>query len=530
MDSIYEQMNKIDDSKSLHEKWNVKNQRELKKLKEALDKTVTVEDVKKLVKKLKDELPYGFLTATDKAVRYMSEEMDGASYATMEDLVKALNNDPEMIEVVEDEPFVLTDCFTEEVFIHHAVEIDEFVEKVKRLNVKYFGVEVVDDVDKEFDEASNATQAMFDENCNVRIRRDAKKLVEEANDKLYRVDVFCYTHSRMNPKPHSIRLMPKEFNTFNDAQEFFNRVVTPDQTEYTFLDNTADSCVEYVRVVSPRETVEKEWYHPLWGSHNKSKTSNTVKRSDVEKYLKSHQEIALSVDEFEYIVNDLWSAIKREVQSGSIYNSIEDVNMEELIDASDNPTHDLCYKLMGLADEADIHESLKKDVDLKELVELVKEYICSNYSCADLQIDIRESMLFVEIWTEADEYDDYDDIYDDSPNFTARLDIEKLIELTDDIDEFETYVEDSISGYTNDSTAEDFYDRAAKELESYFNCSGAFLEPSTQLGRGRTFLFADDMKFEGSFDFQAGESYIKNNNFEGFLELCKDSFTVVTDE
>lgn len=34
MNSIYKQMNEIDDNKSLDEKWNVKNQQELKKLKE----------------------------------------------------------------------------------------------------------------------------------------------------------------------------------------------------------------------------------------------------------------------------------------------------------------------------------------------------------------------------------------------------------------------------------------------------------------------------------------------------------------
>lgn len=36
MNSIYKKMDKIDDNKSLNEKWNVKNQRELKKLKESL--------------------------------------------------------------------------------------------------------------------------------------------------------------------------------------------------------------------------------------------------------------------------------------------------------------------------------------------------------------------------------------------------------------------------------------------------------------------------------------------------------------
>lgn len=48
-----------------------------------------------------------------------------------------------------------------------------------------------------------------------------------------------------------------------------------------------------------------------------------------------------------------------EMREGSIYETIDDVNMVELIDASDNPTHDLCYKLMGmLEDEDELEESL----------------------------------------------------------------------------------------------------------------------------------------------------------------------------
>lgn len=155
----------------------------------------------------------------------------------------------------------------------------------------------------------------------------------------------------MNPKPHSNKLMPEKFNTLNDALEFFYRVTKPDQAEYTFLHNTPTSCVEYVRIVSPEGAVEKEWYHPTWGSHHKSKTTNKLKKRDVEKYLKSHQEVELSADEFTYVVEDLWNAISREMREGCIYETIDDVNMVELIDASDNPTHDLCYKLMGLLDD-----------------------------------------------------------------------------------------------------------------------------------------------------------------------------------
>lgn len=76
----------------------------------------------------------------------------------------------------------------------------------------------------------------------------------------------------------------------------------------------------------------------------------------------------------------------------------------------------------------------------------------------------------------------------------------------------------------------DFYQRAEKELEKHFNCTGAYLEPSTQNGVGRTFLFADDMSFDGSFDFEVGEDYIFDDDFEGFLALCKRSFKPALDE
>lgn len=78
--------------------------------------------------------------------------------------------------------------------------------------------------------------------------------------------------------------------------------------------------------------------------------------------------------------------------------------------------------------------------------------------------------------------------------------------------------------------AGDFYHRAEKELEKHFNCTRAFLEPSTQNGVGRTFLFADDMNFDGSFDFEVGEDYIFDDDFDGFLALCKRSFTPTEDK
>ena len=211
------------------------------------------------------------------------------------------------------------------------------------------------------------------EKYNVRTFGDLKKLVEAVGDKLYRVDIFSYSYSRMNPKPHTSRLMPKEFNTLDDALEFFNRVTKLDQVEYTFLKNTSTSCVEYVRIVSPTNVVEKEWYHPTYGSHHESKTTSTVKKSDVEKYLRSHQEAELSEKEFKYVVEDLWNAIQRELQAGSVYNTIEDVNMSELIDASDNPTHDLCYKLLGLYNDDPLDEELIQEDTRAQLIKKIKQ-------------------------------------------------------------------------------------------------------------------------------------------------------------
>lgn len=74
-----------------------------------------------------------------------------------------------------------------------------------------------------------------------------------------------------------------------------------------------------------------------------------------------------------------------------------------------------------------------------------------------------------------------------------------------------------------------YYEKAQEELEKYFGCTGAFLEPSVQAGRGHVYLFSDDKRFEGRMDIGESDSYIRDDDFEGFLDLCKDSFTVESD-
>lgn len=81
------------------------------------------------------------------------------------------------------------------------------------------------------------------------------------------------------------------------------------------------------------------------------KERSCVTKDDVIEWLKDHEEVTLTDEEFESVVEDLWDAISSEMREVSMYETIDDVNMVELIDASDNPTHDLCYKLMGLLDD-----------------------------------------------------------------------------------------------------------------------------------------------------------------------------------
>ena len=117
--------------------------------------------------------------------------------------------------------------------------------------------------------------------------------------------------------------------------------------------------------------------------------------------------------------------------------------------------------------------------------------------------------------------DEYGDVCDKI--FTYNL--SELAKIIDDEDAFEAALENTESSSPDyEELGIEFYHNAEEKIEQHFGCTGAYLEPSTQLGQGRTFLFADDMAFDGSFDYQTGEEYIRDNDFDGFLALCLSSF------
>ena len=99
MNSIYEQMNKIDDKESLSEKYNVKNIKELKTLKEAGPRlTVDSEGLQRnlpvVIKKIISELPFkitshrlkGSIAREQRPVRY---NFNGHLYLTLGENAKA---------------------------------------------------------------------------------------------------------------------------------------------------------------------------------------------------------------------------------------------------------------------------------------------------------------------------------------------------------------------------------------------------------------------------------------------------------
>lgn len=174
----------------------------------------------------------------------------------------------------------------------------------------------------------------------------------------------------------------------------------------------------------------------------------------------------------------------------------------------------------NVKNQTELKKLIKESIDgADDAIEAAREYILDQYSWNDYDYNETDTEFSMTVWCGGEYYDD------DESETKYVMSIQKLVDLMNNRGAFEQYI-DECSNYTDyESLGNDFYRRAEEELNKHFNCTGAFLEPSTQLGQGRTFLFADNMTFEGSFDFQTGEEYIRDNDFEGFLELCKNSFS-----
>lgn len=178
----------------------------------------------------------------------------------------------------------------------------------------------------------------LDEKWNVKNQRELKKLKENFTVRQYALDwdgeYECADE--------------ESFDTMDEAQIRFNELKEViDNGEF---DYAAIALVD-----------ENDNEISIYGETERQK----VTKEDVIAWLKDHEEVTLTDAEFESVVEDLWDAISREMWEGSVYETIDDVDMTELIDASDNPTHDLCYKLLGLYDGDPLDEELLQLAGLK---------------------------------------------------------------------------------------------------------------------------------------------------------------------
>lgn len=109
----------------------------------------------------------------------------------------------------------------------------------------------------------------------------------------------------------------------------------------------------------------------------------------------------------------------------------------------------------------------------------------------------------------------------------SNFDYEDDAEFERAISSIYSYIENNSEEHAKDSDsfAAAYYEAAQEAIEEKYGCTGAFLEPSTQCGVGGIFLFADDMTFEGSADFETGEEYIYDEDMEGFISFILNSFT-----
>lgn len=204
---------------------------------------------------------------------------------------------------------------------------------------------------------------------------------------------------------------------------------------------------------------------------------------------------------------------------GSVYEQMNKIDDTESLNEKYN-----VRTLKDVTNQHDLKKLIRESIQgADEAIKLAREYILDVYSYNDYDTDETDSEFSMTLWCgDAWEGEEYE--------VTYKMSIEKLVELKDDQTAFEEYIDSCENSRDYEAAGDEFYRRAEEELDKHFNCTGAFLEPSTQMGQGRTFLFADDMSFDGSFDYQAGEDYIREDDFDGFLELCISSFTPVTDE
>lgn len=175
----------------------------------------------------------------------------------------------------------------------------------------------------------------------------------------------------------------KDSDGFMTEYTWYKRLLPSSEERHIFIFGDSDIYGpedSYADAEFDSYDLAKEWFDNYKGFAEDDldeslKEAKSVTKKDLIDWLHKHEKLALTEKEFDYLVQNLWEAIKREeAMSGEAYRSIEEVDVGELIDGSDNPAHSLGYKLMGLIDEEDLEESIKPNLDSEELQTLAKKH------------------------------------------------------------------------------------------------------------------------------------------------------------
>lgn len=138
-------------------------------------------------------------------------------------------------------------------------------------------------------------------------------------------------------------------------------------------------------------------------------------------------------------------------------------------------------------------------------------------------LDLENNKYELTVYKEADSESD-------GGKIRYNVNLADVIDIVDDEDALEAYLDECSTVVDYETLGQEYYEKAEKAAEDHFGCTNAFLEPSTQGGRGGVFLFADDMTFNGVMDFEESEEYIYNEDLEGFIEKVLSSFYIYNDE
>lgn len=224
---------------------------------------------------------------------------------------------------------------------------------------------------------------------------------------------------------------------------------------------------------SKNEELDDDIDESLNGDIGKQLTDGVSKGSLI-RWLKDHAEQDVSTEDFNTLVDNLWSAIEKENAERKYYKmgykSIEEVDVPQLIDSSDNPVHDIGYKLLGWSDYDDnidekLTEGNKATVYLPDSIDMMLMDMAQMYGDFDYtdihnfaneladEDNLRNLKNMYRRWRHAAERDD-DAKMEILAKETANI-IKKP--LTDDLDHTRPESESHVLGPEYDDDIDDYY-------------------------------------------------------------------------